>query len=106
MGINLTRENHSVAPLGHFDEEKIEVLSSVSELDLFFADPDPGFFAQSGSGSRQQKTNFSKAKSKILGEIFVFIQKVGILFLFTTNQVPVGILLSGELLFGIIFKNK
>ena len=65
---------------------------SVSDPDSFYPDP--------GSGSRQQKTNFSKAKTKFLFSTL----KVGILFLFSTNQV--GILFNRELLFDIIFKNK
>jgi len=68
---------------------------------LFFTDPDPGFFP--GSGSRQQKTTFSKAKTKSCEKYFFSTQKVGYLFLFSTNQV--GILLNRELLFGIILKN-
>ena len=44
---------------------------SFSVPDSFFTDPDPGFFPQSGSGSRQQKTNFSKAKTKFW-EKFLF----------------------------------
>ena len=78
--------------------------TSVSDPDSFFTDPDPGFFPQSGSGSRQQKTIFSKAKTKFWEKFWFSTQKVGILFLFLTNQV--GILLNRELLFGIILKNK
>ena len=39
---------------------------SVSDPDSFFTDPDPGFFPNpdQDSGSRQQKANFSKAKTK------------------------------------------
>ena len=55
----------------------------------FFTDPDPGFFPQSGSGSRQQKTTFFKAKPKFWEKFFLSTQKVRILFLFSTNQVPV-----------------
>jgi len=79
-------------------------LISVSDPDSFFTDPDPGYFSKFRSGSRQQKTNFSKAKTKFWEKYLFSTQKVGILFLFSTNQV--GILLNRELLFGIIFKNK
>jgi len=85
---------HTMHLLTHF--------TSVSDPDSFFTDPDPGFFPR--SGSRQQKTNFSKAKTKFLEKSLFSTQKVGILFLFSTNQV--GILLNRGLLFGIIFKNK
>jgi len=36
--------------------------ASVSDPDSFFTDPE--FFSKSGSGWRQQKTNFFKAKTK------------------------------------------
>ena len=64
-----------------------------------FPIPDPDF----GSRIRIQvtKNKFFQSKNKILGEILVFNQKLGILLLFSTNQV--GILLNRELLFGIIF---
>jgi len=71
---------------------------SVSDPDSFFTDPDPGFFPQSRSGSRQ------KAKTKFWEKFLLSTQKVGILFLFSTNQE--GILLNRELLFGIILKNE
>ena len=78
---------------------------SVPDPDSFFTDPDPGFFyPDSGSGSRQQKTNFFKAKIKFWEKFWFPTLNVGILFLFSTNQV--GIVLNRELLFGIIFKNK
>ena len=73
---------------------------SVSYPDSFF----PDLFPQSGSGSRQQKTNFSKAKTKFWEKFLFSTQKVGILVLFSSNQV--GILLNRELMFGSIFKNK
>ena len=80
------------------EESRAAISSSVSDPDSFLTDPDPEFFSQSGSGSRLQKTNFFKAKTKFW-EIFLFsTQKVGILFLFSTNQV--GILLNIEFLFG------
>ena len=69
---------------------------SVSDPDSFYPDP--------GSGSRQQKTNFSKAKTKFWEKFLFSTLEVGILFLFSTNQV--GILFNIELFFGIIFKNK
>ena len=91
---------------------------SVSDPDSFFTDTDPGLFPQSGSGfriripdpdpgSRQQKNNFSKAKTKFWEKFLFSTQKVSILFLFSTNQVGrVPIILNRELLFGILFKNK
>ena len=63
----------------------------------FFPNPDP-------NPARQQKTNFSKAKTKFWEKFCFSTQKGGILFLFSTNQV--GILFNRELLFCIIFKNK
>ena len=60
----------------------------------FFPNPDPDL----GSGSRQQKTNFSKAQKNFWENFLLSTQKVGILFLFLTNQV--SILLNIELLFG------
>ena len=57
----------------------------------FSPNPDP---------SRQQKTNFSKAKTKFWEKFLFSTQKFGILFLFSTNHV--GILLNRERLFGII----
>ena len=83
--------------------------SSVSDPDSFFTDPDPGFFLDPDPdpGSRQQKTNFSKAKIKCWEKFFFSTQKVGILFfVFNQSSTGVGILLNRELLFGIIFKNK
>ena len=56
-------------------------ISSGSDPDSFFTDP--GFFSQ--SGSRQQKTNFFKAKTKFWETFLFSTQKVGILFLFSTN---------------------
>ena len=63
----------------------------------FFPNLDPNL--DPGSGSRQQITNFSKAKTKFWEKFLFSSQKVGILFLFSTNQVGVR-----ELLFGIINK--
>ena len=60
------------------------VNTSVADPDSFFMDPDPypGIFSQSGSGSRIQgkKTHFFKGNNKILGEILLSTQKVGIFF--------------------------
>ena len=59
--------------------------------DLSFTDPYPGFVFQSVSrildpDPGNQKLIF-KGKDKILGEIFAFNPKIGILFLFSTDQV-------------------
>ena len=51
-----------------------------------------------------KKLIFSKAITKFWEKFFISSQKVGILFLFSTNQVDV--LLNREILFGIIFKNE
>ena len=105
---NFTKQTPVDSPCGASLSESVNLvfqasvphvgMVSVSDPDSFFTDPDPG--------SRQQKTNFFEGKNKIWGKFFVFNPKstVGILFLFTTNQV--GILLNRELLFGIIFKSK
>ena len=63
---------------------------------FIFTDPDPGFFPQSEPGFRIQisdpdpgnkKPNFSMAKTKFWEKFLFSTQKVGILFLFSTNQV-------------------
>ena len=55
----------------------------------FLFNPDPD--SDSGSWIRIQATRnkIFQSKNKILGEIFVSTQKVGILFLFSTNQVSI-----------------
>ena len=64
----------------------------------FFPNPDPD------PGKKTQI--FSKAVTKFWEKLLFSTQKVGILFLFSTNQVGTGIVLNRELLFGIILKNK
>jgi len=59
--------------------------SRIRILDLF---PDPDTDSGSGSRSSQQKTNFSRAKTKFLKKFLFSTQKVGILSLFLTDQVP------------------
>ena len=66
-----------------------EPSTSVSDPDSFFTDPDPGFFSNPDPGKKN-----STAKSKYWEKFLFPTQKVGILFLLSTNQ------------FGIIFKNK
>ena len=55
------------------------------------------FFPNPNSGSRQQKTNFSKAKTKFWEKILFSTQK----FLFSTNQV--GILFNRTFIWKVSF---